>query len=66
METLLYILTGIIILMICFMIFIFGRAFENIIIIRELDEKIEQLTDEIKYMDKYINENLRGEDNRDN
>ena len=63
METLLYILIGILILMVCFIIFTIGRAFENIIIIRELDEKIEQLTDEIRYMDKYINENLRGDDN---
>ena len=46
-EFLICVLVGICVLMLCFVIFLLGRIFENTIIIRELEEKIEILNSEI-------------------
>ena len=46
-EFLICVLVGICILMLCSVIFMLGRIFENTIIIRELEEKIEILNSEI-------------------
>ena len=56
MEWLMFLLLGLIILMLCFIIFTAGRLFENILIIRELDEKIETLNSELAILEKWIGE----------
>ena len=57
-ELLICALVIICILMLCFIIFMLGRVFENTIIIRELEEKIEMFNSELVTIIKSV-----GEDN---
>lgn len=58
MTTIGYGLLAIIILLDCYVIFSLGRIFENVIMIRELDEKIEEQTFKIEMMEKtFYNKN---------
>lgn len=56
MEMIILALICIVILMLCFLIFSLGRIFENTIIIRELDEKIELLNCETSLIIKRMGE----------
>ena len=55
-EFLICVLVGICVLMLCFVIFLSGRIFENTIIIREHGEKIEMLNSEIITIIKSVGE----------
>ena len=57
-ELLICALVMICVLMLCFIIFMLGRVFENTIIIRELEEKIEMFNSELVTIIKSV-----GEDN---
>lgn len=54
MEIIIYSLLAIIILALCHLIFTSGRLFENVCIIREIDEKLDKLVLEIKKTDEEI------------
>ena len=49
-------LVGICILMLCFIIFSLGRIFELAIVVRECDEKIEELNSELAILTEWIGE----------
>lgn len=59
MEFIILALIGIVILMLCFVIFALGIIYENAIMIREIDDKIEELNAEVNVL---LNARV-GEDN---
>ena len=50
MEFIILALIGIVILMLCFVIFALGIIYENAIMIREIDDKIEELNAEVNIL----------------
>ena len=44
------ILLGILLFLGCFMIFLLGRMYENIIMVREINDKIDELNTEIEFL----------------
>ena len=50
MEFIILALIGIVILMLCFVIFALGIIYENAIMIREIDDKIEELNAEVNVL----------------
>ena len=50
METIILVLIGICVLMLCFVIFMLGRIFENAIMIREVEEQLDELSIELEHI----------------
>ena len=63
MTTIGYGLLAIIILLLCYIIFSLGRIFENTIMIRELDEKIDELKFKTEMTNRAFVNYLWGDDN---
>ena len=47
-------LIGICILILCFVIFILGRIFENAIITREIEDKLDELSEEFIILSDFV------------
>ena len=54
MQFIIYALLGIIILMLCFVIFLLGRLYENNIMIQEVNEKLEDFNKEISLLTEWL------------
>ena len=56
MQFIIYALLGIIILMLCFVIFLLGRLYENNIEIQEANEKLEDISKELALLTEWLGE----------
>ena len=54
MEMIILALIGICILILCFVIFILGRIFENAIITREIEDKLDELSEEFIILSDFV------------